>query len=173
MVGTLLCSFVDVERHQVATVKYVVDAEIETVGVKGDYRAETYLGVYALEACIGEAAHGVAAGNIVEVAADNHVGPSVVAYESEKYLGLSCTLDVGGRNLAQKVAAYLAEVLRFKFCKVHIEVFVALAKSQRLQVHVEEGEQFASRQCYAVHAHVGGSEHRGVHAGVQRLYRVF
>ena len=37
----------------------------------------------------------------------------------------------------------------------------------------DEGEQFASRQCYAVHAHVGGSEHRGVHAGVQRLYRVF
>ncbi len=73
----------------------MVYAEVEAPGVVGYYRAEAYFGVYFLEARAGKRAEGVAGGHIVEVAAYQHVGAAVVAYEAKERLRLPCSLYIG------------------------------------------------------------------------------
>ena len=71
----------------------MVNAEIQTPVVERNQRSESDFGIYASETGLVKFVDGITARNVVEVAREYYVGPSVESYIPHKLLSLICTVD--------------------------------------------------------------------------------
>ncbi len=88
VVGRVGVASAEVYGLQCAAVEYVVDMEIEPVGVEGYYRSVASKGIGVVDILAREFAYGIAVGHIVEVAGYDYVADIERVDQMTDFLGL-------------------------------------------------------------------------------------
>lgn len=111
MVGVGYAPPAEGHRFHFTSIKYVVDMEVEPVHMISYHRAECALGESAPEVFTGYYAHGVAVGNIVEIAAYDYVFIAERVNLLAQHAGLTRADAEGVAELTEQLMSHCPEIV--------------------------------------------------------------